>query len=150
MFFVMYEDWKKPLETFYLCMRWCVKGLVIPGSDFPKVIVIQPVLFRTLLERVIFIKTLQIYIFEYLKRLYEKKSVQKSFYYFSWVLLHSHAKYRKKSKTIEQVYLNKNLSNLCSHDKTLQIRIFVVESFHLRCRLTYLRPCFITVPPWLL
>ena len=55
-----------------------IKGLAIPRPDFPKVIDTQQVLFQALLEKVIFIKTLQINIVVYFKRLFEKKSVIKS------------------------------------------------------------------------
>ena len=126
-----------------------VKGFAIPRYDFLEVIVTQQVLFQTLLERIIFIKTLQINIVEYLKRLFEKKSVIKSLITFSLVLLHSHAKWRKSSKTFEQVYLHKNIWNICSHNRTW-IHILLVENFHLKCHLTYLWPCYTTVPAWLL
>ena len=73
---------------------WSLWELAIPRSDFPKVIVIQQILFQTLLERVIFIKTLQIYIVECMKRLNEKKTLFlkegltfRHFFWQSWNLM---------------------------------------------------------------
>ena len=55
-------------------------------------------------------------------------------------MLHSHAKYQKSSKTFEQVYFYQKHLKICSHNRTSQIHILLVESFHLRCHLTYLWP----------